>query len=130
MSGEMRQDRSVGRHDLTQWDSRAGQFLTRLFQRASRHLGPHGALVLTLLLGLAVAAVLTAVFALVYESVGEADGVAGLDHPALTGGKSLRSPALDAIVTAYTNIGGAVGIPIIAVAALLILALKRRSWTP
>jgi membrane-associated phospholipid phosphatase len=126
----MRQDRAVGRHDLTQWDSRTGRFLTRLFQRASRHLGPQGALVLTLVLGLVVAAVLTAMFALVYDSVVEADGVAGLDRPALTGGKSLRSPALDAIVTAYTNVGGTIGMPILAVAALLILSLKRRSWTP
>lgn len=104
--------------------------MARLFQRASGHLGPHGAMVLTLVLGLALAAVLTTMFALVYESVVGTDGVAVLDHPALAEGKALRSPTLDAIVTAYTNIGGTIGMPILAVAALVVLSVKRRSWTP
>lgn len=129
-TGELRADRLVGRQDLTEWNTPGGRLLAGRFQRTSRHLGPHGALVLTLLLGLVAAAVLTTMFALVYESVVGADGVAVLDHPALAEGKSLRSPALDAIVTAYTNIGGTIGMPILAVVALLVLALRRRSWTP
>ncbi len=32
--------------------------------------------------------------------------------------------------TAYTNIGGTVGMPIIAVGIMIFLATKRRSWTP
>jgi len=129
-SGELHDDRFVGGQDLTHWNSTAGQFMSRLFQRVSRRLGPHGALILILLLGLAVAAVLTAVFAAVYESVVQTDGVAVLDRPALDAGKSLRSPALDVIVTAYTDIGGTIGMPILAVIAVLVLALRRRSWTP
>jgi membrane-associated phospholipid phosphatase len=130
VTGEVHADRFVGDQDLTRWDSTGGRSLARLFQRASRPFGPHGALVLTLLLGLALAAVLTTMFALVYESVVGADGVAVLDHPALADGKALRSPALDAIVTAYTDIGGTIGMPVLAVAALLVLSVKRRSWTP
>ena len=129
-SREVHEDRFVGHRDLTDWNSPAGGALARRFQQTSRRLGPHGALVLTLLLGLAVAAVLTTMFALVYESVVGADGVASLDHPVLAEGKALRSPELDAVVTAYTNIGGTIGMPVLAVAALLILAIKRRSWTP
>lgn len=130
VAGELHQDRFAGDQDLTRWDTEGGRSLARRVQRASRPFGPHGALVLTLLIGLAVAAVLTVVFALVYESVVGADGVAGLDHPVLADAKALRTPGLDAIVTAYTNIGGTIGMPILAVAALLILAFKRRSWTP
>jgi undecaprenyl-diphosphatase len=95
-----------------------------------RRLGPSGALILTLLLGFAIAATLTGTFALVYESVVEADGVAGLDRPVLAAGKTLRSPTLDIIVTAYTDIGGTVGMPVLAVGSALVLAFKRRSWTP
>ena len=130
MPGELRHDRFVGSQDLTRWNTRGGRFLALLFQRVSRRLGPRGALILTLLLGFAVAAVLTAVFALVYESVVEADGVAGLDRPVLAAGKTVRSPALDVIVTAYTDIGGTIGMPVLAVTAALVLAFRRRSWTP
>ncbi|MEW1812491.1 phosphatase PAP2 family protein [Pseudarthrobacter phenanthrenivorans] len=129
-SGELHDDRFVGGQDLTQWNTTGGRFLTDLFHRVSRRLGPHGALVLILLLGLALAAVLTGVFAAVYESVVQADGVAVLDQPALNTGKALRSPALDVAVTAYTDVGGTIGMPILAVVALLVLALRRRSWTP
>ncbi|TQJ33623.1 phosphatase PAP2 family protein [Arthrobacter sp. SLBN-122] len=129
-SAELHDDRFVGGQDLTQWDSKSGRSLTDLFLRTSRWLGPHGALVLTLLLGLAIAALLTTLFAAVYESVVQADGVAVLDQPALSAGKAVRSPALDIAVTAYTDIGGTIGMPILAVATLLALALRRRSWTP
>jgi len=73
---------------------------------------------------------LALVFGEVYESVTEADGVAGLDDPVLAAAKSARSPALDMATTAYTNIGGTVGMPIIAVGIMIFLATKRRSWTP
>jgi membrane-associated phospholipid phosphatase len=93
-------------------------------------LGPHSALILTLLVGAALAVSLTAVFAQVYESVVEADGVAGLDHPVLDAAKSVRSPTLDVTATAYTDVGGTVGMPILALTATIVLALRRRSWTP
>jgi uncharacterized protein (TIGR03382 family) len=128
--GEIRHDRFVGGQDLTRWNTRAGRFLARTVQRVSDHLGPHGALLLTLFLGAAIAAGLTTVFAQVYESVVETDGVAGLDHPVLAAGKSVRSPALDAVVTAYTDVGGTIGMPVLALTAAAVLAARRRSWTP
>lgn len=90
-SGELRQDRFVGDWHLTHFNTPARQFFARVFQQLSRHLGPHGTLILTFLLGLAVAAVLTAAFALVYEAVVEADGVAGLDQSVLAAAKTLRA---------------------------------------
>lgn len=130
VQGEVRQDRYVGSSDLTRWDTRFGRFLALAVARASRILGPHAALILTLAIGAALAVSLTAVFAQVYESVVEADGVAGLDHPVLAAAKTLRSPGLDIMTTGYTDIGGTIGMPILAVAVMMTLALRRRSWTP
>ncbi|MDP9989201.1 phosphatase PAP2 family protein [Arthrobacter sp. KFRI-F3372] len=130
IQGEVNHDRFVGAQDLTRWNGRTGHTLAAAVQRVSRALGPHSALILTLLAGAAIAITLTVIFAEVYESVVEADGVAGLDHPVLDTAKSLRSPALDTAVTAYTNIGGTVGMPILALTATIVLALRRKSWTP
>jgi undecaprenyl-diphosphatase len=48
----------------------------------------------------------------------------------LAAGKSLRSPGLDVLVTAYTDVGGTIGMPILAVTAAVVLSVRRRSWTP
>lgn len=128
--GEVQQDRYVAGQDLTRWKSPVGRFLAAAAQRITKLLGPYAALVITLGVGLVVAVALAVAFGEVYESVIEADGVAGLDHPVLEAAKSVRSPALDTITTAYTNIGGTVGMPIIAVGIMIFLAVKRKSWTP
>jgi undecaprenyl-diphosphatase len=130
VSGEVHQDRFVGGQDLTRWDTKPGRLLASAVQRISGLLGSHAALVLTLAVGAVLAVALAAVFAEVYESVVEADGVAGLDHPILDGAKTLRSPALDTIITGYTDVGGTVGMPVLALAIMIALALRRRSWTP
>ncbi|MCU1522986.1 MAG: Undecaprenyl-diphosphatase [Arthrobacter sp.] len=130
VQGELHQDRFVAERDLTRWDNRAGRSLVSAVQWMSQKLGPHGALILTLAAGALIAIGLTAVFAQVYESVTEADGVAGLDHPVLDAGKSVRSPLVDVILTAYTDVGGTIGMPIIALSALAVLGIRRRSWTP
>ena len=130
VTGEVHQDRFVGGQDLTRWDTKPGRFLATTVQRISRLLGSHAALVLTLAVGAVLAVALAAVFAEVYESVVEADGVAGLDHPILDGAKTLRSPGLDTIITGYTDVGGTVGMPVLALAIMIGLALRRRSWTP
>lgn len=128
--GELQQDRTIGDTDLSPSHTRAGRFLADTIQRISRKLGPNGALILSLLAGSVIAAALTYLFANVYDAVTKDNGVSGLDHPALAAAQSIRSPALDAMVTAYTNVGGGIGMPLIAVTALAILGLRRRSWTP
>lgn len=128
--GEVSQDRYVAGQDLTRWKSPLGRFMAAVAERVTTLLGPYAALVFTLLIGLAVAVSLALVFGEVYESVTETDGVAGLDDPVLAAAKGIRSPELDAAVTGYTNVGGTVGMPLIAVAIMVGLALKRRSWTP
>jgi undecaprenyl-diphosphatase len=130
VQGEVSQDRFVAGQDLTRWKSPIGRTLARGAERITRLLGPYAALIITLVVGLAVALSLALVFGEVYESVTEANGVAGLDHPALDAAKTVRSPALDVAITAYTNVGGTVGMPIIAVVIMIFLAVRRKSWTP
>ena len=96
----------------------------------SERLGPHGALILILAFGLILVLVLSVAAAQVYDNITDADGVAGLDRPLLDFVLSLRSPFLDVILTGYTHIAGPVGMPIIAIAAMAILSIHRRSWTP
>lgn len=130
VQGEVSQDRFVAGQDLTRWKSPIGRTLARGAEGITRLLGPYAALIITLVVGLAVALSLALAFGEVYESVTEADGVAGLDHPVLDAAKTVRSPALDVAITAYTNIGGTVGMPIIAVVIMIFLASRRKSWTP
>ena len=130
VTGEVSQDRFVAGQDLTRWKTPVGRVLAGAAEKVTSLLGPYAALIITLIVGLAVALSLAWVFGEVYESVTEADGVAGLDDPVLAAAKTLRSPALDFAATAYTNVGGTVGMPLIAVGIMIFLATRRRSWTP
>ncbi|MFC8040653.1 phosphatase PAP2 family protein [Paenarthrobacter sp. NPDC057355] len=128
--GEVNEDRFVAGQDLTRWKSPAGRTLAKGAERVTKFLGPYAALIITLLVGLGITLALAWVFGEVYESVTEADGVASFDHPVLDAAKTVRSPALDVAITAYTNVGGTVGMPLIAVGIMIFLATRRRSWTP
>ncbi|MDR6862077.1 phosphatase PAP2 family protein [Phycicoccus sp. 3266] len=87
-------------------------------------------LVVTALVGLALTAALTTLAEDVYESVVEADGVAVLDQPALDQAVAWRSPGLDRAVTAYTDVGGPIGMPLLTLAAVAVMVWAWRSWTP
>ena len=104
--------------------------LTRHLSRLSQVLGTHGVLLLTLAAGLIPALLLALVAGGVYEAVAEEDGVAALDHPVLAAAKSLRSPGLDTALTWFTNLGGTIGLPLLAAAAVALLCRWQRSWTP
>lgn len=130
VTGELRDDRFVGRRDLTHWYSPLGRQLARFAHAVSVRLGPNAALIVTLVIGMAVVVVLSLLAGQVYDAVTERDGVAGLDMPILNAAMQLRSPVLNVMVIGYTDIAGEIGMPIIAVTAMLILALRRRSWTP
>lgn len=87
-------------------------------------------LLVTALLGLALTAGLTALAEDVYESVVDVDGVALLDQPALDQAVAWRTPGLDRAVTAYTDVGGPIGMPVLAVLAVVLMVWAWRSWTP
>jgi len=128
--GEVTDDRFVGDRDLTHWYTPLGRQLARFAHWISTRLGPNAALIITLVVGMTLAVVLTLVAAQVYDAVTDKDGVAGLDLPILNAAMHLRSPVLNAFTIGYTDIAGEIGMPVIAVTAILILALRRRSWTP
>ena len=127
---ELVDDRFVGDTDLARWDSSVGKWLASRARSLSARLGPYGSLILILAAGAAVASLLAFATGSVYEAVTEADGVAALDHPVLEAAMTLRSPALDGAATAYTDLGGGIGMPILAVIATAVLVVRRRSWTP
>ncbi|MDO4066697.1 phosphatase PAP2 family protein [Clavibacter michiganensis] len=130
VAGELRRDRFLGDRDLTRWVTPVGRILARIVERIMRALGPYAALVITLLVGLALAFGLSAIAAQVYDNVTDADGVAGLDKPLLAFMIGIRTPWLNDAATAYTDVAGVVIMPIIAVVTMLFLAVRRRSWTP
>lgn len=124
------EDRYIGARDLTRWTTPVGRFLVKWVRALVGWIGPHLALLLILVIGGGLAVTLTVLSTEVYEAVVESDGVAALDRPALQTAIAVRSPGLDAAVTAFTNLGGPVGMPILAGTATAILAFTRRSWTP
>jgi membrane-associated phospholipid phosphatase len=127
---ETQNDRYVGTQDLTHWYTPLGRALAWLVSWVAHRIGAKPALFITLVVGLALAVGLLAVFTQIYDAVTEADGVAGLDHPLLAYAMSLRTPFLDSAITAYTNVGGVIGEPILAVAIMIFLSVRRRSWNP
>jgi undecaprenyl-diphosphatase len=120
----------VGGRDLTRWSTGAGQLLLRLAQRCARWVAPHEVLALTLVTGLVLVGMLTALAEAIYDAVTEADGVAGLDRPVLAAVMSIRTPLANDLIRAYTTLGGSVGLPILATLAAVTLALWWRQWSP
>ena len=129
-SGELRDDRFVGQKDLTYWYTPVGRFLQAAARWLGRRLGPNATLIVILVIGMVIVTGLSVVVVQVYDAVTDQDGVAGLDQPLLDYAIGLRSPVADVVVTAYTNVAGPIAMPAIAVLALLILSIHRRSWTP
>ncbi len=127
----------VGPRDLTRWDTTAGRLLVgtaaRLWGATEGLFGwaaPRWLLLLGVTAGLAVAALMAGGTAEVYESVVEGDGVAGLDQPVLDAAVALRDPGLTTLVQAFTDLGGTVGMPVLATLTAIGLARAWRSWTP
>ncbi|SDS54654.1 phosphatase PAP2 family protein [Agrococcus carbonis] len=127
---ERRQDTTVGLVELTRWRTPIGRALAGVAHRIGALLGPHAALVLVLVIGLAVTTALGFLAAEVYDAVTDRDGVAGVDRPVLDAILAVRDPATAVVVTHFTDLAGTVGMPLIAIGALLVLGIRRRSWTP
>lgn len=112
------------------WKHTAIRPLIRFVSALAHWVGPHLALVLVLVIGGGFAVAFTAVSGEIYEGVVEKDDLSALDQPALDAALALRSPGLNAAITAFTNLGGPIGMPLLAGAAAVILALKRKSLLP
>jgi membrane-associated phospholipid phosphatase len=127
---EVEDDHRVGSVDLTRWTTPAGRVLAGRAEQAGARVGSRNTLLLILAIGIVIAFVLSFIASRIYDAVTESEGVAGLDMPILTEAMRLRSPVLDGVITGYTDIAGPIGMPIIAIAVLLLLSIRRRSWTP
>ncbi|WP_153392923.1 phosphatase PAP2 family protein [Ornithinicoccus halotolerans] len=127
---ELHEDRHLGRWELTRWTSPLGRLLLALARWVGRLLGPHHTLVLVLAVGAVLASTMTWLAGETYEDVADSDGVARLDEPLLEAMGELRTPWLASAVTAFTDLGSAVVMPVLAGAVMIGLAVRRRSWTP
>jgi len=98
--------------------------------QVQRFTGTNPAAVATITVLLGLAALMAAISAAIYDAVTEEDGAALLDRPALDLAVSLRTPARDAAVTAFTDLGGTPWMPVIATVMTIGLALTWRVWAP
>lgn len=134
-------DDTIGARDLTAWHTRFGRWLVDVFDALARASSPaarrvarwssaHLAFVVFAAVALVVMVVLVEGIETVYEGVVGRDGLTAIDQPVLDAAITLRSPGLDSAVTAFTDIGGPVGMPILALVAVAIITWRRRRWTP
>lgn len=123
-------ERLVGLRDLTVWQTRGGRVLVALVSWLAVRLGPHAALLATLLVAVAAVTLLTSASAEIYEAVSDEEGVAGLDRPVLDAVLARRSDTADTAITWFTDLGGQVGMPLLAVGAVVAMTLAWRQWTP
>lgn len=86
--------------------------------------------VVTLVVGLGVAGLMTAVAAKVYDSVTDQEGVAGLDRPVQNWMLALRTPAMNRAMTWLTDLGSTQVLPLLTIVVVLVMTLRRRRWTP
>jgi membrane-associated phospholipid phosphatase len=116
--------------DVTHWYTPVGRRVAALATAVGHRVGAQPALAIVLAVGVAVAFLMSFLVARVYDAVTEDDGIATLDVPVLHAAMGLRTPWLDGFAAAVAYLFGPVGMPCMAVAAILLLGLARRSWTP
>lgn len=131
------EEERIGTRDLAQWRSAAGRLAVdwlvhaaELLARVLRWSGANIALVLTTSIGLAAVWALSGISAEVYEDVVERDGIAAIDQPVLDAAVRARTPFTAELATDFTDLGGKVGMPIIAVVVAVAIAWAWRRWTP
>ena len=104
----------IGDRDLTSWPTRSGRRLALLALGATRWVSAHALLVIIAVAGGILATAMTGVSAEIYDAVEEGDGVTGLDRPALDAAISLRTPLNEQVATWFTDLGGPVGMAVLA----------------
>jgi len=98
--------------------------------RVDKWIKPYAALWLTMIIGGALVLAMALLGAEVYANVVDEEGLASLDIPALEYAQSLRNPDVDAFATGFTNVGGGIGMPILASVLTAWLTLLSRTWRP
>jgi membrane-associated phospholipid phosphatase len=98
--------------------------------RVGQWFKPYAALWITMLVGGVLVVIMALLGAEVYDNVVDDAGLANLDKPSLAFAEDLRSPWLDSVVTGFTNIGGGIGMPILASILVAWLTYMGRTWRP
>jgi len=129
-AGAVLQLSTDGQPEVMRWNAPVGGRTAALATAVGHRLGAQPALAIVLGVGIAVAFLMSFLVARVYDAVTEDDGIATLDVPVLQGAMQLRTPWLDGFAAGVAYLFGPVGMPCMAVAAILLLALTRHSWTP
>ena len=123
-------DRLIGWRDLTVWTTPVGRRLASAGGWLARLLGPHVALLATLLVAGLLVTALTAASAEIYDEVEDGEGIADFDRPSLELALRLRSSGLDRAITAFTDLGSVVGMTTLAVLATLAMTVAWRRRSP
>lgn len=97
-------------------------------QQIPRTFAPYSLMVITLVLGGGLVTALVAGAAEVYEWVRESSGATGVDQSILDQMLLLRSPEAERAITWFTNLGGTIGMTILAIVAVILLSWSSRSW--
>ena len=124
-------EQTIGSRDLTRWYSRPGRWLSEIFGAlADRLRNTELAVLVTLGLALVLAVGGTILAGEIYETVASGHGVAQLDEPLLKWVLAARTPGFTAVVVVFSASGGTVWMTILTSAALTVLCLVWRRWTP
>lgn len=133
-----REPEQIGSRDLTDWPTRLGRALVRAAVELARRVPWVGrvygwsmanvAFVVFAAGAFVVALLLTKGAGEVYEGVVDRNGISTIDQPVLDAAVSLRSPGLDNAVTWFTDVGGPVGMPILAALVIGGLSVRWRTW--
>ncbi len=120
---DTRNEEHIGQRDLTRWSSAAGRGLVRLALVLARYVSAHAVLVVTAVAGALLVTGLTAGSAEIYDAVEEGDGISQLDRPVLNAAIGLRTVTNTHVVTAFTHLGGPIGMTVIAGLITLVMTL-------
>ena len=120
----------IGGRDLTRWPTPVGRGLVRVVAVLAANISAHSVLYITASVGLALVIGLTAAGAGIYDAVVEHDGISGLDQPALNQSIAYRTSINTQLLTAFTHLGGPIGMTIIASVITVALVWRWRSRTP
>jgi hypothetical protein len=118
----------IGGRDLTRWPTPVGRGLVRAVAFSAANISAHSVLYITASVGLALVIGLTAAGAGICQAVVEHDGISGLDQPALDESTAYHTSINTQLRTAFTHLGGPIGMTIIA--SVITIALVWRSRTP
>jgi membrane-associated phospholipid phosphatase len=123
-------DRRIGRRDLTEWRTPAGQRLASQHREVAKRVGARRALVGTLSVGGGVVAAATVGAAYIYDGVTGRDGIGSLDRPVLERAKALRSPVVNRTAAALAHVFGPVAMPLLTVGAAVAFGVRDRRANP